>query len=251
MVHGSAEVPGVHSTLLADKHWTHHQANTEKAHHHHRPKEYERRPVFSWNHKDSTIINFTTCNRGAKGAYGYQFLEQQKEVCFLQTYNQGWRQLFMTVSFPTSTPSRTHMTVSLFLCSTGSNVLGKLRALERGRVSSKSPPKVRNRKEGVAGRNGREVCPERRGHWLYNVQRTQYPVTRVQIPVVVDYGGPLMSLTTSGPATSSRLALLWAVVGGVTRNVPRCHLRQLIVIHFQVHTFWKLDCDDVVSSRVN
>ena len=91
MVHGSAEVPGVHSTLLPDKHWTHHQANTEKGHHHHRPKEYERRPVFSWNQKDSNY-QFYNVQQG-------QFLEQQEEeVCFLQTHNQGLHQLFLTVS---------------------------------------------------------------------------------------------------------------------------------------------------------
>ena len=29
----------------------------------------------------------------------FKFLEQQKQVCFQQTYNQGLRQLFLTVSW--------------------------------------------------------------------------------------------------------------------------------------------------------
>ena len=56
----------------------------------------------------------------------------------------------------TSVPSEAHLTVSLYLCSSGSNTWGKSRALEEHLVSSKSPSRVRDGDEGVAGRNGRE-----------------------------------------------------------------------------------------------
>ena len=49
-----------------------------------------------------------------------------------------------------------HLMVSLYLCSSGSNARGELRAQEERRVSSKSPSRVRDGDEGVAGRNGRE-----------------------------------------------------------------------------------------------
>ena len=56
----------------------------------------------------------------------------------------------------TSLPSASHLTVSLYLCSSGSNGRGESRTREGRRVSSKSPSRVRDRDEGVAGRNGRE-----------------------------------------------------------------------------------------------
>ena len=46
--------------------------------------------------------------------------------------------------------------VSLFLCSSGSNAWGELRPLEGLHVSSKSPSRVWDGDEGVAGRNERE-----------------------------------------------------------------------------------------------
>ena len=55
----------------------------------------------------------------------------------------------------TSVPSTTHLRVSLFLWSAGSNARGKSRALEGRRVSSKSPSRVQDRDEGVARRNCR------------------------------------------------------------------------------------------------
>ena len=58
----------------------------------------------------------------------------------------------------TSAPSAAHLTVSLYLCSSGSNARGKSRALEGRRVSSKSLSRVQDGDEGVAGRNGREWC---------------------------------------------------------------------------------------------
>ena len=64
------------------------------------------------------------------------------KVCFQQTHNQGLRQYLLTVS--------------LYLCSTGSNAQGESRAREGRSVSSKSPSRVRDGDEGVAGRNGRE-----------------------------------------------------------------------------------------------
>ena len=56
----------------------------------------------------------------------------------------------------TSAHSAEHLMVSLYLCSSGSNARGELRAREGRRVSSKSPSRVRDGDEGVAGRNGRE-----------------------------------------------------------------------------------------------
>ena len=50
------------------------------------------------------------------------------------------------------TPSRENT----ILCSSVNNAQGESRALEGRRVSSKSPSRVRDREEGVAGRNGRE-----------------------------------------------------------------------------------------------
>ena len=58
----------------------------------------------------------------------------------------------------TSAPSAAHLTVSLYRCSSGSNARGELRAWEGRRVSSKSPSRVRDGDEGVAGRNVRELC---------------------------------------------------------------------------------------------
>ena len=42
----------------------------------------------------------------------------------------------------TSMPSRAHLTVSLYLCSSGSNTRGESRSLEGRRVCSKSPSRV-------------------------------------------------------------------------------------------------------------
>ena len=49
------------------------------------------------------------------------------------------------------------------LCSSGSNVRGESRALEGHCVSLKSPSRVRDGDEGVAGRNGREKYFPQRG----------------------------------------------------------------------------------------
>ena len=49
-----------------------------------------------------------------------------------------------------------NLTVSLYLCSSGSNAQGESRAQEGRRVSSKSLSRVRDGDEGVAGRNYRE-----------------------------------------------------------------------------------------------
>ena len=53
----------------------------------------------------------------------------------------------------TSAPSAAHLRVALYLCSSGSNARGESRALEGRRVSLKSPSRVREGDEGVAGRN--------------------------------------------------------------------------------------------------
>ena len=55
-------------------------------------------------------------------------------------------------------PGVAHLTVSLYLCSSGSNARGESRAQEGRRVSSKSPSRVRDGDEGVVRRNGREQC---------------------------------------------------------------------------------------------
>ena len=49
-----------------------------------------------------------------------------------------------------------HLTVYLFLSTSGSNARGESRALEGRRVSSKSPSRVQDGDEGVAGRKYRE-----------------------------------------------------------------------------------------------
>ena len=46
--------------------------------------------------------------------------------------------------------------VSLYLCSSAINAQGESMALDGRRVSSKSPTRVRDGDEGVAGRNGGE-----------------------------------------------------------------------------------------------
>ena len=56
----------------------------------------------------------------------------------------------------TSASSAAHVSVSLYLCSSGSNARGESRALEGRCVSSKSPSKVRDRDQGVAWRNERK-----------------------------------------------------------------------------------------------
>ena len=48
--------------------------------------------------------------------------------------------------------------VSLYLCSSGSNVRGEARAPKGRRVSSKGPSRVWDGDEGAAGRNGRKLC---------------------------------------------------------------------------------------------
>ena len=81
---------------------------------------------------------------------------------FQQTHNQGLHQLFLRCPW-TSAPRTAHLTVSLYLCSFGSNARGESRALEGHSVSSKSPSKVLGRDKGVAGRNKREKhFPEER-----------------------------------------------------------------------------------------
>ena len=63
----------------------------------------------------------------------------------------------------TSMPSVAHLTVSLSLCRSGSNTWGESRALEGRSGSPKSPSRVRDNGEGVAGRNEREQYFPQRG----------------------------------------------------------------------------------------
>ena len=67
----------------------------------------------------------------------------------------------------TSAPRATHLKVSLYLCSSGSNARGESRAREGRRVSSKSPSRVRDGDEGVAGRNGQKLCFPDEGSLIY------------------------------------------------------------------------------------
>ena len=53
-------------------------------------------------------------------------------------------------------PRLARHTVSLYLCSSGSNAQGESRALEGRHISSKSPSRVLDGDEEVAGRNERE-----------------------------------------------------------------------------------------------
>ena len=63
----------------------------------------------------------------------------------------------------TSAPSAAHLTVSLYLCSSRSNARGESRALQGHCDSSKNQSRVRDREEGVTGRNGREIVFPRWG----------------------------------------------------------------------------------------
>ena len=109
---------------------------------------------------------------------------------FLQTHNQGLCQLLLT-----SAPSAPHLTVSLYLCSSGSNARGESRAREGRRVSSKSPSRVRDGDEGVAGRKGREkyfsdkgslICPPGKSMMFYTksklrkIESVARPVARLR-----------------------------------------------------------------------
>ena len=67
----------------------------------------------------------------------------------------------MSVCPGTFAPGGAHLRVSLFLRSSGSNLRGKLRALEGRQVSSKSPSRVGDGDKEIARRNGGEkVFPE-------------------------------------------------------------------------------------------
>ena len=61
--------------------------------------------------------------------------------------------------------------VSSFLSSSGGNAQGESRALIGQRVSSKSPSRVWDRDEGVAGRNCRELCyPDERSFYTKKLE---------------------------------------------------------------------------------
>ena len=61
-------------------------------------------------------------------------------------------------------PSAAHLTVSLFLCSSEATYASRLRALEGRRVNSKSPSRVRDGDEGVAGGTEENSVSPMRGH---------------------------------------------------------------------------------------
>ena len=106
---------------------------------------------------------------------------------FQQTHNLGLRQLFLTVSWDL-VPCAVHLTVPLYLCSSGSNARGESRALEGCGVISKSPSRFRDGDEGVAGRSTTEMCfPDEEsficfpGKWmiLLPIWHPRDPLTRI------------------------------------------------------------------------
>ena len=98
---------------------------------------------------------------GQEGSGPSNFFEQQKQVRFQQTHHQSLRQLFLTVGPGTHPPSAAHFTVSLILCSSGSNTQGKPCDL-KGTISA------RNALQGSRRRRRTEdnsVSPTS-GHWV-------------------------------------------------------------------------------------
>ena len=82
----------------------------------------------------------------------------------------------------TSAPSAPHLTVSLYLCSSGSNVRGELRALEGRHVSSKKPFKGPRRRQGswweerkriVFPDEGSLICPPGKSMIFFYKTETQ------------------------------------------------------------------------------
>ena len=77
--------------------------------------------------------------KGPRGSQAQNIWKIESKCIF---YNQGLHQLFLTVSWD--------------LCSPGSKAWGQTRALKGRRISSKSPSRVWDGDEEVAGRNYRE-----------------------------------------------------------------------------------------------
>ena len=88
-------------------------------------------------------VDFSKSRIGVKKCV---FNKRTIKVCVIRSW---WRP-------GTSVPSATNLLVSLFFSSSKSNTRGESRAREGRRVSSKSPSRVRDGDEGVAGRNRRE-----------------------------------------------------------------------------------------------
>ena len=78
----------------------------------------------------------------------------------------------------TSAPSAAHLTVSLFLCGSGINAWGELRALEGHQVSSKSPSRVRDGGETreLLGGTEENSVSSTRIHW-FALQANQWFLT--------------------------------------------------------------------------
>ena len=77
------------------------------------------------------------CKGGGRRAS--QIFGTMKQACFQQTHNQGLCKFVLDCCPGTSAPSSAHWTVSLYLCSSGSNAQGELRALEGRCVKLKKP----------------------------------------------------------------------------------------------------------------
>ena len=88
---------------------------------------------------------------GFQGGPGPPYFQSHEQKCDSTNALSRFSSVFLD-----SAPSVPYLTVSLYLCSSVSNARGKSRAREGCRVSSKSPLRVRDRDEGVAGRNRRE-----------------------------------------------------------------------------------------------
>ena len=88
--------------------------------------------------------------------YSIDLHNHVSEVKSAFSTNAQRRIALVAVHFVLGQTSAAHLTVFLYLCSSGSNAWSKLRAFEGRRVSSKSPSRVRDRDDRVAGRNKRE-----------------------------------------------------------------------------------------------
>ena len=89
--------------------------------------------------------------KGAKGGWAINFFIIYENNC---VFNKNTQSSFVTVVLD-GVLEPPHLTVPLYLCSSGSNARGESRAREGRRVSSKSPSRVRDGDVGVAEKNRR------------------------------------------------------------------------------------------------
>ena len=109
--------------------------------------------------KRSGIENSTKCavlGCGAWRALGHLIFRPTKTSAFQQNAQSRFASIVFHSALGPLPPSVARLTVSLILCSSGSNALVESRAVLGHSVSSKSPSRLWDRGEGVAGRKGRE-----------------------------------------------------------------------------------------------